>query len=192
MADNSIQPARLDNLDREPVRLLVIGCGNPLAGDDSVGPEIIRLLAARGDREGEFQLMLEGDIGLLEKLQAADAILFVDAVLGGSLPGTLYLVPLPSKDVQLRALGSLSSHGWGLAETLELAQAMGRPLPRLMLLGVEAGVVSMGAPRAAQVERAIALAAERFPRLRSLLLNPESAVWRSTQRFLPDDDSFPG
>ena len=113
----------------------------------------------------------------------------MDAVTSGGIPGTLYLTSLPSAELEPRALGSLSGHGWGLVETLELAHALGRTVPRLFLLGIEAGTVSQGAPRSAAVEQAIALVVERVPDLKFLLLSCEIIGTRS---FCPNDRSFPG
>jgi len=170
-------------------RLLIVGCGNPAAGDDSVGIEIVRCLSELGDCGCELRAETVPGVGLLDLLPLADVILFVDAVTSGGIPGTLYLTSLPSAELEPRALGSLSGHGWGLVETLELAHALGRTVPRLFLLGIEAGTVSQGAPRSAAVEQAIALVVERVPDLKFLLLSCEIIGTRS---FCPNDRSFPG
>ena len=114
-------------------RLLIVGCGNPAAGDDSAGIEIVRRLSELEDCGCDLRVETSPGLELLEIFSLADVIVFVDAVTSGGLPGTIYLASLPSKDVQPRALGSLSSHGWGLVETLQLARAMGRNIPQLFL-----------------------------------------------------------
>jgi hydrogenase maturation protease len=170
-------------------RLLIVGCGNPAAGDDSAGIEIVRRLSDLGGCGCELRAETGPGVGLLDLLPLADVILFVDAVTSGGVPGTLYLTSLPSAELEPRALGSLSGHGWGLVETLKLANALGRTLPRLVLLGIEAGTVTQGAPRSAAVEQAIALVVERMPDLKFLLLSSEIIGTRS---FSPHDRSFPG
>jgi hydrogenase maturation protease len=170
-------------------RLLIVGCGNPTAGDDSTGIEILSRLSELGDWGCELRAETAPGLGLLDLLPLADVILFVDAVTSGGVPGTLYLTSLPSAELEPRALGSLSSHGWGLVETLKLANALGRTLPRLVLLGIEAGTVTQGAPRSAAVEQAIALVVERMPDLKFLLLSSEII---GTSSFSPNDRSFPG
>jgi hydrogenase maturation protease len=169
--------------------LLIVGCGNPAAGDDSAGIEIIRRLSELGNSGCDLRAETSPSVELLDVSSLADVILFVDAVTSGGAPGTLYLTPLPSKELEPRALGSLSSHGWGLAETLKLAHALGRALPRLFLLAIEAGAVAQGAPRSPAVEQAVALVVERVSDLRSLLLTAEFAA---TRRYYPGDRSFPG
>jgi hydrogenase maturation protease len=170
-------------------RLLIVGCGNPTAGDDGAGIEIVRRLSDLGGCGCELRAETGPGVGLLDVFPLADVILFVDAVTSGGVPGTLYLTSLPSAELEPRALGSLSGHGWGLVETLKLANALGRTLPRLVLLGIEAGTVTQGAPRSAAVEQAIALVVERMPDLKFLLLSSETI---GTRRFSPHDRSFPG
>jgi hydrogenase maturation protease len=170
-------------------RLLIVGCGNPAAGDDSAGIEIVRRLSELGDCGCDLRAETPPDVGLLNFFPLAEVILFVDAVSSGRAPGTLYLTSLPSKELEGRALGALSSHGWGLAEALELAHALGRAVPRLFLLGIEVGTVAQGAGRSTAVEQAVGLVVERISDLRSLLLTSEVSVIRS---FVPGDRSFPG
>ena len=93
--------------------------------------------------------------------------------------------------VEPRGLSALSGHGWGLKEVLDLARALGRPVPRLMLLGIEVASVVPPAGLSPAVEHAVALAVERFEAVRGMLLDPEAPAWQSPQRFSPDDISFP-
>jgi hydrogenase maturation protease len=179
----------MDNVSASASPLLIVGCGNPAAGDDGAGLEIVRRLSDLGGCGCDLRAETGPGVGLLDLLPLAHVILFVDAVTGGEVPGTLYLTSLPCKDLEPRALGSLSGHGWGLVETLKLANALGRTLPRLVLLGIEAGTVAQGAPRSPAVEQAVALVVERMPDLKFLLLSSEIIGTRS---FSPDDRSFPG
>jgi hydrogenase maturation protease len=181
-----------DNVSASASRLLIVGCGNPAAGDDSAGIEIIRRLREQGDCGCDLRTETGPGVGLLDVFHLADVILFVDAVTSGGVPGTLYLTPLSSKELESRALRSLSSHGWGLAEALKLVHALRRSIPRLFLLGIEAGTVAQGAPRSPAVEQAIALVVERIPHLKSLLLVDNSPGIIGTRTFSPDDRSFPG
>jgi len=170
-------------------RLLIVGCGNPAAGDDSAGIEIVRRLTELGDCGCDLRAETAPGVGLLDLFSLADVILLVDAVSSGRVPGTLHLASLPSKELEGRALAALTSHGWSLFETLELARALGRAIPRLFLLGIEVGTVARGAARSGAVEQAVGLVVERISDLRSLLLTSEVDVTRS---FDPGDRSFPG
>jgi hydrogenase maturation protease len=160
-------------------------------GDDSAGVEVVERLIRAGVEGCQFCFMPSGGVGLLEVFASADLVLFIDAVISGAAAGTIHLIPLPSPEVCPREIGSLSSHGWGLLETFELARALGRPVPRAMLLGVEIGEVAPGAGRSPAVARALSVIVERFSRLQSLLPESDSSVWRSALQFPPGDVSFP-
>jgi len=193
-------------------RLLVVGCGNLLAGDDGAGVEVVERLVEAGVEGCQLCLMPSGGVDLLEMFPSADVILFVDAVTSGAPAGTLHLIPLPAAEVAARApgpvsggdediaatavvpraVGSLSSHGLGLLETFELARTLGRHLPRVILLGVEIGEVTPGAPRTPAVDRALTTIVRGFSRLQASLVDLNSSLWRTARQFPPDDDSFPG
>jgi hydrogenase maturation protease len=172
--------------------LRVVGLGNPYAGDDSVGLEIVNRLRARGDCECELLALPQAGVELVEALENVEAVLFIDAVSSGSPAGTLHLIPLPSAEVEPRVLVSLSSHGWGLAETLDLMESLGRPIPRLALLGVEIGTVAPGAPRSPAVEAAMGTVVERFPAVYAFLAAAEKTGWAGPLRFPPGDASLAG
>ncbi len=171
--------------------LLVVGCGNPAAGDDAVGVEIVSRLKDVGHPGCRFVLVPDAGPDLLDLLSSSESVLFVDAVTSGAPPGTLHLVPLRAGEIEPRLVGTLSSHGWGLAETLDLARALNRPLPRLMLLGVELGAVRVGAPSTPEVEKAMGLVVKKFPGLLSQLVKPDSALWTKPRHYPPQDTSFP-
>lgn len=120
-----------------PVRIL--GIGSPF-GDDRVGWEVIARLRTGGylarfpagaiaaeccDRPGA---------GLVAHLAGADRAILVDAMRSGAAPGTIRR--LADTDIDATA-GLLSSHGFGLAEALALARALGAAPRRLIVFGVE-------------------------------------------------------
>jgi len=176
-------------MSRDDRRLLIVGCGNPDAGDDSAGIEIVSRLRELGDCGCDLRAETAPSFELLDIFSVADVIVFVDAVTSGAAPGTLFLTSLPSKQLEPRALRSLSSHSWGLAEVVKLADALRRTIPRLFLLGIEVGTVAPGDSRSPAVEQAITLVVERISNLRSILLTSEVIATRS---FPPLDRSFPG
>jgi len=172
--------------------LRVVGCGNPFAADDAAGLEVIRRLRACGEWECELLEMPQAGVELMEILDGAQTVVFVDAVSSGAPPGTIYLVSLPSQAVELRALGSFTSHGWGLAETLQFRTALGRTLPRLFLVGIEIETCVAGGPLSGRVLEAIRIIVGRFAALCEIV-KPERAInWKKPRRFPPGDASFPG
>jgi hydrogenase maturation protease len=128
----------------------VIGIGSPF-GDDRAGLEVAARLAGlaapdldviRADRPG---------VDLVELLRGVDAAIVVDAVRSGAPAGTLHDLDLSAvPHVRLRYL---SSHGFGVAEALALAQALGRMPGRGRLIGIE--VADVGSPSCARLSPAI-------------------------------------
>lgn len=179
-------------LGESRVRVRVIGSGNPYAGEDSLGPEIVRRLRARSESACELLAMPQGGIELLESLRGADVVLVVDAVSSGAALGTLHLLPIPSPELEARAVGSVSTHGWGLKEVLGLMSALGQPTPRIMLLGIEVGNLVPGAPCSEPVEGAVRTVVDRFPQLLAFVAGAAAREECFPRRFLPGDESFPG
>jgi hydrogenase maturation protease len=186
------QPDGVAGAQGAGVRLRVVGCGNPFASDDSAGLEVVRRLRASGESECDFVELPQAGVELMEVLEDAETVMFIDAVSSGAPAGTLHLVPLPSEDVEPRALGVISSHGWGLAETLRLMAVLDRPTPRLLLVGIEIENALPGGVPSPAVKEAIRIVVERFPALCAIVQAEENILNTSPRCFAPGDASFPG
>jgi hydrogenase maturation protease len=126
-------------------RALVIGVGNPYRRDDGVGLVILDGLRASGkDRFDVIESTGESS-SLVETWTGRSAVIVVDAVSSGALPGTVHRLEccVGSWDVA-PGLVQMSSHGAGLAEAVALGQVLGRFPSRLIFLGVEVLDVSAG------------------------------------------------
>ncbi|MBZ5514656.1 MAG: hydrogenase maturation protease [Acidobacteriia bacterium] len=172
-----------DQLPCVPLR--VVGCGNPWAGDDSAGIEIVRRLRERGGCRCELLERPQEGVELMDVLRDVEAVLFIDAVSSGAAAGTLHLVPLPSACVVTRTLGAISTHGWGLPETLWLMASLRQRIPRLALLGVEIEQALAGAPRSAAVESAIRSVVKCFAAFEEMLTLQGEWDWATPRRFAP-------
>jgi hydrogenase maturation protease len=134
----------------------VIACGNADAGDDAAGFEAVRL--ARPALEGlpGVEIVEAGPgLRLLDLLNDADSVVVVDAVRtkgGVRKAGSLVSVTLPDDGPAYQF--SLSSHGFGLTETVGLAVALGR-VPHVVVVGVEVDDVAAGRPLSPPVRAAL-------------------------------------
>lgn len=133
----------------------VIGIGSPFA-DDRAGLESAARLAANPPCGVEVVLAERPGVALLELLDAADAVVLIDAVRSGACPGTLHDLDLHA--VAAAPLRFMSSHGIGVADAVALGAALGRLPARGRLIGVEAGLTPPGAGMnlSPAVERALA------------------------------------
>jgi hydrogenase maturation protease len=132
----------------------VIACGNPDAGDDAVGFVVGEELA----RRGLDVVFARAAVDVLDRLDDVDVAIVIDAVRtpgGGRAPGTLIRAEADDDGrlpAELRS--SLSSHGLGVGEAIGLAGALGHA-PSVVVHGVEAGDVTVGAPLSAAVRGAV-------------------------------------
>jgi hydrogenase maturation protease len=146
---------------------LVVGLGHPDRGDDGVGPAVAAAVAARSTGEtGCLVRTQEDPTALLDLWEGHDHVVVVDAVVTGAPAGTLHRLDLGADSPPLPAgtwaeTGSAGTHAFGLAATVELGRALHRLPPTVVVVGVEAGCLDIGAtlspPVAAAVEDAVDL-----------------------------------
>jgi hydrogenase maturation protease len=144
--------------------IAILGIGQPLCGDESAGLEAVRLWQkAYPDTAADPRLRVEqpGTPGmeLIDSLANTGAVLLVDAVQSGAVPGTLHLVT--PEQIASFGNGNGSAHGWGVAELLGIARELHYPLPNhIIILGIEAVSFQKGEPLSPAVADALAKAAE--------------------------------
>ena len=132
--------ARTDHL-APPI--LVVGVGNRDRGDDAIGPVVVDELLACAGREFETYVA-HGDLtDLVMRWVAATDVIVVDAMVSGRTPGTVLRVDGLTESLPTSAV-TVSTHGIGLPETIELARRLDR-LPRtLTVYGIEIASTEYG------------------------------------------------
>jgi hydrogenase maturation protease len=144
---------------------LVVGVGSDDRGDDGVGPLVARLLAcalAADPPEGLAVVPWTGDpLGLLEVWDGCDRLILIDAVVSGVAPGATRRF---GPDAPFRTDPGGSTHGFGLATTLALAQALGRAPACVEVWGIEGAAFEAGAPLTPAVALAALALVERLDR----------------------------
>ena len=132
----------------------VIGVGSP-HGFDCLGWEVVDTLrnraTAAGWPPGEISIERCERFGapLLAQLETSGRAVIVDALKTGARPGALLRIALTETG---GVPCGLSSHGLGLANTLELGRALGMLPPVITVLGIEADDET-AVPTAGQVNR---------------------------------------
>jgi hydrogenase maturation protease len=138
---------------------LVIGLGQVDRGDDAVGAEVARAVAAAG-LPGVRVVEHEDPTALLDLWIGHDPVVVVDAVCSGGPPGTVHLLDTGAGAPRMPqhawpATGRGGTHAFGLAAAVELARALRRLPARLVVVGVEASTFEYGAPLTAPVAAAV-------------------------------------
>jgi hydrogenase maturation protease len=107
---------------------LIIGLGNPILKDDSVGLRVVRELGKRVTGEDiRIQEACFANIDLLEGIGSCDRLILIDSIkTEGGRPGELYQFGLDD----FRSTLHLSSpHDINLATALELGKRLGMDIP---------------------------------------------------------------
>ncbi len=142
------------------MKTLVLGLGNPLVSDDSVGlrvaAELQRLLAERPDIEVSEDFW--GGLRLMERMVGFDRAIVIDAMCSGAPPGTIHRLTPGSIPTQRSA----SAHDVSLPTALALGRQAGVSLPtddQILLVGIEAeDILTFGEECTPAVRAAIPLA----------------------------------
>jgi hydrogenase maturation protease len=138
----------------------IIGLGNEWRGDDAAG-----LVAARRlrDRIGEGAQIIEAQqagTDLLDLMDGARGVLLIDAVSSGKTPGTIHRLDASTSPIAWN-LACRSTHGVGVAETIELGRTLGRLPDRVIIYGIEVAETGWGPSLSQQVEEAVDQVVER-------------------------------
>jgi hydrogenase maturation protease len=124
-------------------RVLVIGLGNRIRGDDGAGPRVAELVAERAP-ELEAIAWEREPTDLLTLWDDAALVVLVDAV-AGARPGSWHRLELGEGPLSRRPGPTASTHVLTLAEVIELGRELARMPARLVIFGVEAAGFEAGA-----------------------------------------------
>ncbi len=128
--------------------LLVIGIGSEDRGDDAAGLLVARRLRLQGVNAVEHT----GDgLALMECWSDARRVILIDTIVTGSPEGTIR----DATHLPVLRERHASSHGFGLAEALELGKVLGRLPPSLTIYGIEGKNFERGAPVSEAVLEAV-------------------------------------
>jgi hydrogenase maturation protease len=141
--------------------LIVIGIGNPDRGDDAAGRCVARLVRP----------MLPDDVRVVEQDGEATALLacldgvraafLIDACASGAPAGTVHRFDAAASPLPSGAFG-LSTHGFGLAEGIELARALGQLPSVCVVYAIEGACFEIGAALSPPVRESLAGVASRL------------------------------
>jgi hydrogenase maturation protease len=107
---------------RIPVKVLVLGVGNPILSDDGVGIHVARELKKRSIPGADVEELAASGLELLDVVRGYDKVVIIDAIqTTNGTPGELYI--LEEKDFEKSIHGS-SPHGINIATALALGRKL--------------------------------------------------------------------
>ena len=136
-------------------RVLILGLGNPLMGDDGIGVRVAEELSSLELPDGVT--VVEGGtagLSLLGLMQGQQRVIIVDAVDMGRSPGRL--VRFTPSEARFQATeGPLSLHQIGFGEVLALAEALEVAPAELVIIGIQPSRIEGGVGLSPEVQGAI-------------------------------------
>lgn len=146
------------------VRVLVIGCGNPLCGDDGAGPELVRRLGALGLPDG-VECLDSGTDGMAVafRMRGAEDVILVDACRAEGEPGRFARLAGEALE-RLPPVEAINLHAFRWDHALAFARwLLGDDYPRSVVVWlVEGADFEPGSGLSPEVDRAVDRLAERI------------------------------
>lgn len=119
------------------MRVVILGIGNILLGDEGVGVRAVEALRQQYHLPPTVEVLDGGtsSMTLLEELAELDVLIVLDAILAGKAPGTVIRLAAEAVPVFFRT--KLSPHQISLADVLASLEFMGRLPKEVVVIGVQ-------------------------------------------------------
>lgn len=141
-------------------KVVVLGVGNLLLGDEGVGIHLLRLLE-KSELPPEVKLIDGGTAvwGVLDEIESADRLIVVDALKNGGKPGTLYRLKV-KKEMFEKEDRPLSLHQVDLVQVLKWLK---KTPEEVIVVGIEPRSIDWGMKLSPEVRG-------KLPRLKEIVL----------------------
>ncbi|WP_042300826.1 hydrogenase maturation protease [Paraburkholderia kururiensis] len=132
----------------------VIGIGNADRGDDGVGALVAAALAGR--LPADVSLLTRGGdmMNLGDDMGGIDALICIDAAAPMGEPGRIRRLDLAAQALP-REMPFASSHAFGLADAIALAEALGVAPKDIVVFAIEGACFDVGSPVTPAVAAAV-------------------------------------
>lgn len=135
-------------------RVLIVGVGNDFRGDDAAGLLVAKLLQ-EANLPGVTLLEQGGEgTALIEAWQGYETVILIDAARSGAAPGTVHRFEVRDDPLPATLAARFSSHAFGVAGAVEMARALDRLPPRLVVYALEGKTFALGERLSPEVEEA--------------------------------------
>ena len=136
-------------------KVVVMGMGNALLKDEGVGIHVIHALQNSPLPANIDLEIIDGGTSpdILHLMGEADKLIIIDAVRGGSNPGSVY--KFKTNDITAEGKNSLSLHELSLLESLEMLECMGGSPQYPVIIGVEPKEIGWGLELSSELEQKV-------------------------------------
>lgn len=148
-------------------RIVVLGIGNLLLGDDGAGVHVVRALQSQNLLADDVLAVDGGTIGftLLEQVEAARVLIIVDAMKMDDPPGKVRLFVDEELDRFLSAPTQRSVHDANVGDVLRMSALRGTLPAHRVLVGIAPMSIDWGDSPSEPVRRGIRVACRQIIRL---------------------------
>ena len=165
----------MSNGSTETEKTLIIGLGNPLVSDDSVGLRVAERLRSLLEHRSGVDVSEDywGGLRLMERMIGYRRAIVIDAICTGSQPGTIHHLTTDS----IRTQKSASAHDVNLPTALAFGRRAGVSLPadeNVRLVGIEAeDIINFSEQCTPAVEAAIPRAVQEVVQVLDSMIGDE-------------------
>ncbi|MDR3737006.1 MAG: HyaD/HybD family hydrogenase maturation endopeptidase [Acidobacteriaceae bacterium] len=138
-----------------PSRVVVLGIGNTLMGDEGVGVHAVQTLLQRYDLAEQVAVIDGGTAGmeLLPELENIDHLIVIDAVRCGQPPASV--ARMAGEQVPAFFKTKLSPHQVGLSDVLAALRFKGTAPGSIVLIGVQPKCMELGMELSPEVQTSL-------------------------------------
>jgi len=139
------------------MKTIILGIGNPVLKDDSVGIKVAEMLKGKVDADVDF--LASTDFNVIGKILGYDRAIIVDAIKTGKEPGTIHVLNVNDLFVSYNFSGS---HSLDLATSIKIGyEIFGDEMPKeIKIIAIEVEDVDFGYECSESVKNAIPKAVE--------------------------------
>jgi hydrogenase maturation protease len=145
----------------ESGKIIVIGIGNEFRGDDAAGLLVVRRLQEKPPAGVEFWEQSGEATALMDTMNRAGTVILVDAVQSGAEAGQIHRYDASEQSMPAQFL-RCSTHNFSVHDAIEMARALGKLPPRLMVYGIEGSHFEPGAELSPAVQSAVVEVTQRI------------------------------
>jgi len=159
--------------DNNPI---LVGIGNPWRRDDGLGPSFVQEIQRRSIWKGEFRVVPGEMLMILDILESfcrsKEKIVFIDAyacTVNEGVPSKNAVTSYPIVLDRWQNLKShqiwntsMSTHGWGLAEALNMAETLGQIPEKIFILAIPGYDFNYGEGLSCPALKQLEIATEEF------------------------------